>query len=95
MFIIKFIVIFRLFWIVFVMLLNMKIVLVIFILFVFCYVDVFFFVNGMFNIGNEDSDDRINFVGNEFGDLMDDLKYSSRMLFVNGYLGDLYVFKCI
>lgn len=64
MFIIKFFVIFRLFWIVFVMLLNMKIVLVIFILFVFCYVDVFFFVNGMFNIGNEDSDDRINFVGN-------------------------------
>lgn len=95
MFIIKFIVIFRLFWIVFFMLLNMKIVLVIFILFVFCYVDVFFFVNGMFSIGNEDIDDRINFVGNEFGDLMDDIKYSSGMLFVNGYLGNLYVFKCI
>lgn len=67
--------------------------LVIFILFVSCYADVFSPANGMFNTGNEDSDDRINPAGNEFGDSTDDIKYSSRMLFANGYSGDLHAPK--
>lgn len=93
MFIIKFIVIFRLSWIAFATLLNMKTVLVILILFVSCYADVFSPANGMFNTGNEDSDDRINPAGNEFGDSTDDIKYSSRMLFANVYSGDLHAPK--
>lgn len=64
----------------------MKTVLVIFILFVSCYADVFSPANGMFNTGNEDSDDRINPAGNEFGDSTDDIKYSSN-LFVSSYQG--------
>lgn len=87
---IKFIVIFRLSWIAFATLLNMKTVLVILILFVSCYADVFSPANGMFSTGNEDIDDRINPAGNEFGDSTDDIKYSSRMLFANGYSGDLH-----
>lgn len=93
MLIIKFIVIFRLTWIAFATLLNMKTVLVIFILFVSCYADVFSPANGMFSTGNEDIDDRINPAGNEFGDSTDDIKYSSRMLFANGYSGDLHAPK--
>lgn len=93
MLIIKFIVIFRLSWIAFATLLNMKTVLVIFILFVSCYADVFSPANGMFSTGNEDIDDRINPAGNEFGDSTDDIKYNSRMLFANGYSGDLHAPK--